>query len=259
MYNIGYLKNAFLWLFAIAEKWLNYGLFSAMVNSNTREPSCDHVRKDSRFNKEIVMTTKSALAHKVCLSAEEQGYNPELLNALAEHPSLFREMLEVQQGRANVVPIEVKSEPPLDTLIHVDRSIRPIYPDWVKLVNHPKIGNTGPADYDLATQVKQWLHEQQKNGGSMCGTLLYKDIRGNGILPTCLSLRDLEEIRKKGIVVFRKFFAGVAVFAWKSVVQSRGGGLLVPYLIVRGGRVVVRWGWLEDDWYGRHPALRFVS
>ena len=55
------------------------------------------------------MATKSAfsivgLAHKVCRTAEDQGYNPELLNALAEHPTLFGEFLKVQLGYAEIVP-----------------------------------------------------------------------------------------------------------------------------------------------------------
>ena len=45
------------------------------------------------------MPAKSAfsavdLAHKTCLAAEEQGYTLELMNALAEHPTLFRDMLQ---------------------------------------------------------------------------------------------------------------------------------------------------------------------
>ena len=57
------------------------------------------------------MATKSAfsivgLAHKVCLTAEAQGYTPELLNALAEHPTLFGDLLKVQRGLSEIRPIE---------------------------------------------------------------------------------------------------------------------------------------------------------
>ena len=55
------------------------------------------------------MPTKSAfsilgLAHKVCLAAEAQGYTPELLNSLAEDKNLFKNLLEVQMGRAEIKP-----------------------------------------------------------------------------------------------------------------------------------------------------------
>lgn len=36
----------------------------------------------------------------------------------------------------------------LDPTIHVDRSIRPTYPDWVKIVMHPDLESTGPVEFD---------------------------------------------------------------------------------------------------------------
>src|SRR3989338_6119858 len=55
----------------------------------------------------IAMSAKSAfsavgLAHKVCLAAEEQGYTPELLNILAEHPTLLGELRKVQLGLSEI-------------------------------------------------------------------------------------------------------------------------------------------------------------
>ena len=57
------------------------------------------------------MATKSefsvvGLVHKVCLSAEKQGYTPDLLNALAEDPNLFTQLLEVQRGNAEIKPFD---------------------------------------------------------------------------------------------------------------------------------------------------------
>src|ERR1700722_11534777 len=49
-------------------------------------------------------------------------------------------------------------EPPLDTIVRVDRSVRPVYPDFVKTVMHPELEKVGPAEYDLAT-VDLWLHD----------------------------------------------------------------------------------------------------
>lgn len=198
------------------------------------------------------------LAHKVCLAAEVQGYNPELLNALAEHPTLFGQLLEVQQGRANIVSFEKKPEPVLDTLIRVDRSIRPVYPDWVKTVMHPELEPTGPVEYDLGT-IDPWLHDGQKNGRYMEGHKLYEYLKEKKVIERCLSLGDGEEIQKKGLAVFRRFFQGKAVFLWKSVVQYRRGRLHVPYLCEGGDEVVVYWRWLGSGWHGYNPALRFAS
>ncbi len=155
-------------------------------------------------------------------------------------------------------PPAPKPEVPLDTIIRVDRSVRPVYPDWMKKVMHPELEATGPAEYDLAT-VQLWLHDGQKDGNWVKGQRIYDHLKKTDTLKTCLGLRDGEEIKKKGIEVFRKFFGGKAVFLWASVVQDRDGNLRVPYLIVNGGEVVVHWLWLDYDWRVNDPAARFAS
>ncbi|MDQ5976918.1 MAG: hypothetical protein QG664_831 [Patescibacteria group bacterium] len=160
--------------------------------------------------------------------------------------------------RGGVKPAPLVSEAPLDTLIHVDRSIRPVYPDWVRTVMHPELELTGPVEYDLGT-VDLWLHYRQKNGPSLAGYKPYEYLKENGMLKSCLSLRDGEEIQKKGLPVFRKFFQGKTVPLWKSIVQARSGGLRVPYLCEHDGMVVMRWDWPENYWIGFRPALCLVS
>jgi hypothetical protein len=160
--------------------------------------------------------------------------------------------------REGVKPVTLSPEAPLDTLIRVDRSIRPVYPDWVKTVMHPELELTGPVEYDLGT-IDPWLHDGQKNGRSMEGHKLYEYLKEKKMLESCLSLRDGEEIQKKGLAVFRKFFQGKAVFLWKSVVQSRDGDLRVPYLCGDDDEVVVHWSWLDNSWFDCNPALRFAS
>ena len=167
--------------------------------------------------------------------------------------SRFAEVLREGVKGATLAP-----EAPLDTLIHVDRSIRPVYPDWVKLVMHPELESTGPVEYDLGA-VDLWLHDVQKNGQRIEGHKLYEYLKEKKILERCLSLRDGEEIQKQGIEIFRKYFGDKAVSLWKSVVQNRNGDLNVPYLVEYGGQVVLYWGWLDDDWDGYNPALRFAS
>ncbi len=153
-------------------------------------------------------------------------------------------------------PPASRPEPVLDTIIHVDRSIRPVYPDWVEKPMHLELEAAGPAEYDL-TNVEQWLHDGQEGGKWVKGERIYKYLKGNSMLESCLGLRDLEEIQKKGVAVFRKHFAGKAVFGWKSVVPNRHGNLGVPYLFESGGEVKLYWFWLAYDWRASNPALRF--
>lgn len=151
-----------------------------------------------------------------------------------------------------------KEEAPLDTIIRVDRSVRPVYPDWAKVVMHPELEAVGPAEYDLA-KVELYLHDEQKDGKWMKGTKLYDHLKETDSLKNCLGLHDALEIQKKGIKVFRKLFGGKAVFCWKSVVRSRDGDLFVPCVCVGGSLVVVSWDWLGHGWYDVDPAARFAS
>ncbi|MEK7539310.1 MAG: hypothetical protein AAB595_01560 [Patescibacteria group bacterium] len=143
----------------------------------------------------------------------------------------------------------------LDFLVRVDRSVKPTYPDWFKKLEHPELELAGPAEYDL-TKVDQWLHDDQKRG-SVVGNTIYKHLQKGDNLATCLNLQDGLAIQQKGIAVFRKLFAGKAVFLWGSVVQDRNGHLLVPYLYDNGDKVGLVWFWLDGHWYSSLPALRF--
>jgi hypothetical protein len=146
--------------------------------------------------------------------------------------------------------------PPLDFLIGVDRSVKPSYPDWMKKLLHPKLECSGPAEYTLDIAVEQWLHEGQKRR-SVTGNTIYTELKKGDALKTCLNLQGGLAIQAKGIAVFRKLFAGKAVFLWGSVVESQIGFLFVPYLYEYDGKVVVDWRWLDSSWVSRNPALRF--
>lgn len=185
----------------------------------------------------------------------------EKIKALTECKGLLGGVLDVLEGRAAIVlqfQSEKQPEPVLDTLIRVDRSVKPVYPDRMKKVMCPELEATGPAEYDLS-QVALWLHDGQKDGCYMEGHKLYEYIKANNILESCLSLRDGEEIQKKGIHVFRKFFGGKAIFLWKSVVRHRNGDLVIPCLYDGGDRVILPWHWLGSHWRDYGPAARLAS
>ena len=151
---------------------------------------------------------------------------------------------------------EPPPEPVLDFLVRVDRAVKPSYPDWFKKLENPELECSGPAEYDLQTAVQQWLHDDQKRG-SVVGNTIHKHLKKDNALASCLNLQDGLAIQAKGIAVFRKLFAGKAVFLWGSVVQDRDGSILVPYLYEDGDEVVVGWRWLDRSFSSSNPALRF--
>jgi len=141
----------------------------------------------------------------------------------------------------------------------VDRSVKPTYPNWMKKVMHPELEGTGPAEYNLETQVEEWLHDDQKSE-VIHGQVIYDYLKKRDMLADQLGLADLLAIQAKGIKVFRnlfKSFKSKAVFGWRSVVEVRNGHLDVPCLYEDGDWVVLSWRWLDNGWDSRRPALRF--
>lgn len=189
--------------------------------------------------------------HEFALVLDKAGFDADLVQRIvnSKDNKHAKMMYDALTDGANVVA---------DNIIRVDRSIRPSYPNWMKTVIHPEMESNGHAEYDISA-VEQYLHEKQKKGGRIEGNEIYAHLKKSDTLKTCLGLRDLEEIQKKGIAFFRKHFQDKYVFGWKGVVRIRDGCLSAPYLFGGGGEVVLRWIWLGNAWSDRDPALRLAS
>lgn len=175
------------------------------------------------------------------------------LGGLGGAAQFLRGELVVQPA---VIP-EPPSEPVLDFIVRVDRSVKPNYPDWMKKVMHPELELAGPAEYNPQDGVEQWLHDDQKRR-PVVGNTIYKHLQKGDALASCLNLQDGLAIQAKGIAVLRKLSEGKTAFLWGSVVQDRSGDLNVPYLYESvGGKVVVGWHSLGHSWNSYCPALRF--
>jgi hypothetical protein len=197
----------------------------------------------SEFGKDL------GLMHEVTVTGRKVGFTPEDWGVLAHDESKIRQVLNLIRGNATLQS---------DSIIRVNRSIRPTYPDWMKEVLHLGLEDTGPAEFDVV-KLELWLHKDQKGGKWVKGQKIYEHLKKEKMLESCLGLSDLLAIQAKSIEFFRQHFAGKAVFGWKSVVRNRDGLLHAPYLYEYGKQVVLYWHWLEIDWYDFNPALRFAS
>lgn len=159
--------------------------------------------------------------------------------------------------RGVLLPPEISS-PANSSIIRVDRSVKPTYPDWVKDVLYPDLEQSGPEEFDLAA-LGQYLVGKQKTGSYETGNRIHDHLETCGLLDRCLNLQDALAIQQLGLETFRKHFKGKTVFFWKSVVRFRNGYLHVPYLVGHDGQVELRWHWLNGHWREGGPALRFAS
>lgn len=138
----------------------------------------------------------------------------------------------------------------------VDRTTPTNYPDWIDHVLYPEIESTGPGEFDVS-KLERWelpdLGQTEPNGHAMHGHLFENDL-----LSGCLGLRDLEVIRKKGVRFFRRHFKkSRRVYAMKSIVVYRDGGLFAPCLVETDRKVEVDWDSLNTSDFWRYPVLRF--
>jgi molybdopterin converting factor small subunit len=186
----------------------------------------------------------------------DRSWTSEKIKSLSEGDTLAR-VLDVLDGRAEIRKINPSAEKIADTIIRVNRSDDTIYPAWVKERLHKKLELSGPSEYDIGT-IEEWYHPEQENG-VVKGEVIYTYQADKDMLKDQLSLADLLAIKTKGIVFFRRYYFGKAVFGWKSVVRDVDDDLLVPYLIEYGGEVILFWYWLGEDWDSSYPALRFAS
>ncbi len=204
------------------------------------------------------MPTNSAfsvgLAHKVCLAAEEQGYTPELLNALAEHPTLFGEIRKVQLGFSEIKPIPHA----------INCDIAPYIPNgWSVL---PDTDNE-PAKCQLPNRVKgifTWdptkvtlhLSKRQKGDKRITGNDLRKELAKKPVL----NANVLDWLLKpKNQHLIPEEWKGKAVFFWGTVYRHSDGNLYVRYLYWNDGKWFWSHYWLEHDWNAHNPAALRAS
>lgn len=114
-----------------------------------------------------------------------------------------------------------------------------------------------PPEYNLQSEVQQWLDDGQKNG-DVSGDTIYNHLKNNNKLASCLNLQDGLAIQDKGVAVFRKLFVRKTVFLWGSVNKRHSSSMIVPFLWVCDDvEVIVAWRWLYERFNHNNPALLF--
>jgi hypothetical protein len=115
------------------------------------------------------------------------------------------------------------------------------FPAWVT-------GFADEADQDVADFFDpQKSHQQAIPAKLRTGQSVYEWIKVNNLLPRCLAVTDLEQIKALDAEEYRKKFGG-AVFGWKSVVKDAKSFLYVPYLFEFGDGIYIHWFFLEFGW-----------
>jgi len=171
--------------------------------------------------------------------------------------------ITAEYRRLNPLPQTVDATPvpelAMDPIIRVNRWSPLTHPYDVKMVMRSELESLGPDKYDI-TEVVGWIHNDQNYGNAIEGHKLYAFLKEHDMLRTCVGQRDLEEIQKRGIAFFRKYF-GVnrKVFGWLGVTEDINGILSVPYLYEHcDSTVLLGRKNLDEIFYSNDRALRHV-
>jgi hypothetical protein len=132
-------------------------------------------------------------------------------------------------------------------IIRPERSAAPGYPSWVTGAIQPEFEKAKVTPFDPA-KLKLWTKSKTKNPRLVTGEDIYESLRKARVLQQCLGLRELEEIQKRGVAFYRRFFEGKAIFGWKTVVRDRLHFRYVPYLFEFGDGVYIHWYLLDFAW-----------
>jgi hypothetical protein len=155
------------------------------------------------------------------------------------------------------IPVEEK----IDSVLHVDRAVPPVHPEWMKNPAHPELELNGPAEYDLKTSLEISFLPGQGDG-KFTGLDAYEHLKSNNLLGGCLGLADGFAIRERGIKAFSKFFEskeGAVVALWTAVFTDADGKLCVPLAMPIRGNVLITKGDLSVPWTKYRPLVRFAS
>lgn len=134
--------------------------------------------------------------------------------------------------------------------IDTNRDITSLLPSWVKEVVENK--TYGSVEWDEKS-VELYLSEKQKTR-YISGIDLREEMKDKN--PVNLAFLNFFVENPK---FFPKEWRGRYVYGWGTIVRSDHGNLFVPYLCEGGCEVLLNWFWLDNDWDGYDPALRFAS
>jgi hypothetical protein len=155
----------------------------------------------------------------------------------------------------DTLPVEEK----IDSVIFVDRTVAPPRPEWVKTLLHPELELTGPAEYDLKTNMDiSFLPGQGDN--KFTGVEAYEHLKSNNLLDGCLGIADGLALRERGIKAYVKFFEakdGAVVALWTGVFKGDDGKLYVPLAMPVLNKVAITKGDLSVPWTKYRPLVRF--
>jgi len=175
------------------------------------------------------------LANEIKLAARRAGATLTDLKRLAEGNNLAT-ILPVLRGQAEVV---VKKH-------IIDCDADPFIPEGWSVEEHQK---GGQLEWN-PEKIQLWLSKSQKDGGTIEGNKLRKELKSQSVL----NANVLDYLLANPHLIPEEW-KGKYVCFWGTIYRSRSGRLIVRYLCWRGGGWDWDYDWLGDVWDDHCPAV----
>ena len=134
-----------------------------------------------------------------------------------------------------------------DQTIMVDANVhtKAFYPvDMNYQVLDPELEDRRLGKVFAPADLSPYYLRGQKQKSGVCGLAIYERLRGEGLLPRCLSVAALNAINEKGFEFFSTFWKKQTLVAWASVIQlEKTGRIIAPTLTESARKGVLALGW----------------
>ncbi len=128
----------------------------------------------------------------------------------------------------------------------IDCDSNPYLPDGWSVEEHQK---GGQLEWD-PEKIQLWLSKSQKDGGYIEGNKLRKELKSQSVL----NANVLDYLLANPHLIPEEW-KGKYVYFWGTIYRSRSGNLIVRCLYWGGDKWIWGYGWLDDGWGDRYPAV----
>lgn len=131
------------------------------------------------------------------------------------------------------------------SIIRVDRSIIPAYPDLAVLIPRHDLEKKGLVEYSIE-DVGSWAYGTPKD--RIPRSVVYGYLKRKRMLNRCLGFEDGLEIQKKGVEFFRKYFDTKLIELWRTFVMWKEDGNIYTPVLFENASNEMFLTWYSLEW-----------
>jgi len=178
--------------------------------------------------------------NQVADALEAAGYTQDDVTKMRSKTDSLKEFKDVLSGTSNIVKVK-----------HIiDCDADPFIPDSWKVEEHIKGGQFEWKP----NKVGLYLSEKQKDGNSVEGNKLRKELKGKSVLNA-----NVLDYLLANPQLIPKEWKSKAVFFWGTIYRRSDGNLYVRDLLWCGDRWNWSYSWLGNHWHDYNPAAVSAS